>query len=169
LQELDKAPPGPTQPLDRQTAKVSLISFPDPSEDVAAALGASLSLLYRRLRQSISTADLTLPERSALSRVARGGPMTATALAKQEQISPQSIGATLATLEHRGLIERSPDPGDGRRIIVTLTEAGRAAVDAKRAARNAKLSETLSAHFSEAERAQLRELAPLIERLAERL
>jgi DNA-binding MarR family transcriptional regulator len=110
-----------------------------------------------------------MPERSALSRIARGGPMTATALAKQEQISPQSIGATLATLEGRGLIERSPDPGDGRRIILTLTEAGRAAVNAKRAARNAKLSEALSGHFSEAERAQLSELAPLIERLAERL
>lgn len=138
-------------------------------DELAAALGASLSLLYRRLRQSISEGDLTLPERSALSRIARGGPMTATALAKQEQISAQSIGATLAALERRQLVVRTPDPGDGRRIILTLTEAGRAAVDAKRAARNAQLSQALAANFSAAELVRMAELAPLIERLAETL
>ncbi len=95
--------------------------------------------------------------------------MTATALAKQEQISAQSIGATLAGLERRGLVVRTPDPGDGRRSILTLTDAGRAAVDAKRAARNAQLSQALAANFSPAELARMAELAPLIERLAETL
>lgn len=95
--------------------------------------------------------------------------MTGAELARQEQISQQSIGATLATLEQRGLVERAPDPGDGRRALLTLSDAGRGAVDAKRAARNAQLSEALCAHFSAAERDQLAELAPLIERLAERL
>ena len=142
---------------------------PTGPDELAAALGASLSLLYRRLRQSISEGELTLPERSALSRIARGGPMTATALAKQEQISAQSIGATLATLERRELVVRTPDPGDGRRIILTLTAAGRAAVDAKHAARNAQLSQALNASLSAAELGRLSELAPLIERLAERL
>lgn len=159
----------------RQTAKFHLISLHDGSppppgaDELAAALGASLSLLYRRMRRSLAEGDLTLAERSALSRIARGGPMTAAALAKQEQISQQSIGATLATLEQRGLVVRTPDPEDGRRIILTLTEAGRGAVDAKRTARNARLSEALGAHFSPAERTQLAELVPLIERLAERL
>jgi DNA-binding MarR family transcriptional regulator len=95
--------------------------------------------------------------------------MTASALAKQEQISAQSIGATLATLEQRELVARTPDPDDGRRIILTLTDAGHAAVDAKRAARNARLSQGLSANFTAAERAQLAALTPLIERLAESL
>jgi DNA-binding MarR family transcriptional regulator len=126
-------------------------------------------LLYRRLRQSTGEGDLTLPERSALSRIARGGPMTASALAKQEQISAQSVGATLATLERRSLVMRRPDPDDGRRIILTLTHAGHAAVDAKRAARNARLSHALSVNFTAAEREQLAVLAPLIERLAETL
>ncbi|HEX3617511.1 MAG TPA: MarR family transcriptional regulator [Solirubrobacteraceae bacterium] len=165
----------PRRHISRQTDKFSLISSFDRSrqsdgpDELAAALGASLSLLYRRLRQSISEGELTLPERSALSRIARGGPMTASALAKQEQISAQSIGATLATLEQRELVARTPDPDDGRRIILTLTDAGHAAVDAKRAARNARLSQGLSANFTAAERAQLAALTPLIERLAESL
>ena len=40
-----------------------------------------------------------------------GEPATGDALAKQEQISPQSMGATLAGLQRRGLVERQPDPG----------------------------------------------------------
>lgn len=141
---------------------------PTPDE-AAAALGAVLSLVYRRLRQPLSEGELTLPERSALSRIDRGGPATAAELARIEQISPQSIGVTLATLEKRGLVERAADPGDGRRIILSLTDAGKAAVAAKRVARNAILSQALSANFSPAERAQLLAIAPLLERLAESL
>jgi DNA-binding MarR family transcriptional regulator len=137
--------------------------------DVAAALGASLGLLYRRLRQRTAEGEPTLPERSALSRLAQGGPMTATALARQEQISPQSIGATLATLEHRGLVERNPDPNDGRRISLSLTATGLAAVHAKRAARDAQLTQALVSGFTPEERTQLLAIVPLLERLAERL
>ena len=37
-------------------------------------------------------------------------PATPGELAKLEQISPQSMGATLASLEARGLVQRRPDP-----------------------------------------------------------
>jgi DNA-binding MarR family transcriptional regulator len=138
----------------------------DP-ENVAAALSSGLSLLHRRLRQPLAEGELTLPERSALSRLERSGPTTAAALAKQEQISPQSMGATLSTLESRGLLGRTPDPDDGRRMILSLTAAGVAAVHAKRAARNALLTQALATQFSEAERAQLLAAAALMERLAD--
>jgi DNA-binding MarR family transcriptional regulator len=66
---------------------------------VAGALRMSMGLLVRRLRQVKAEGELTLPESSALSRLDRGGPATSAALAKLEQISPQSMGATLAGLE----------------------------------------------------------------------
>ncbi len=154
----------------RMTTKQPAPPHRDPSpEETAAALGSVLSLVYRRLRQPLSAGELTLPERSALSRIDRRGPTTAAELARIEQISPQAIGATLATLEARGLVEREPDPSDGRRIILSLTAAGRAAVAAKRVARDAILSQALSSNFSAAERARLLATAPLLERLAERL
>src|SRR5580704_10383576 len=96
-----------------------------PSDlEVAAALRVSIGLLLRRLRQVQSEGELTLPETSALARLDRGGPTTATALARLEQISPQSMGATLAALEARGLVDRRPDPDDGRQSVISATKAG---------------------------------------------
>jgi DNA-binding MarR family transcriptional regulator len=136
-------------------------------DQVAAALRVSIGLLVRRMRQIPVEGELTLSETSALARLDRGGPTTPGALAKQEQISPQSMGATLAALEARGLIERAPDPDDGRRAVMSITAAG---LDLLRSRRNAKvqqLARALSAEFTAAEREQLAAVAPLLERLAQ--
>src|SRR6478672_13601744 len=95
---------------------------------VAGALFVSVGLLRRQLRQQRVPGDLTFPETAALARLDRGGPATSAELARQEQISPQSMGATLGALEKRGLIARSPDPNDGRCVVLALTESGRAAL-----------------------------------------
>ena len=141
---------------------------PDP-EDVAAALRVSIGLFVRRLRQAPVQGDLTLPEISALSRLDRAGPATPGQLAKVEQISPQAMGVTLSGLEERGLVKRRPDPADGRRAVMSLTEAGRRAVRDKRTARNEQLAKALSDGFTRAELQTLMAAAPLIERLGESL
>ena len=135
--------------------------------DVAAALRESIGLLLRRLRQVPAEGELTLPESAALTRLHRGGPATSSALAKLEQISPQSMGATLAALEARGLAERRPDPDDGRRVVLSITGAGRRLVQNKRNARTERLAKALAGGFSPAEIGQLRAAAPLLERLAQ--
>jgi DNA-binding MarR family transcriptional regulator len=135
--------------------------------DVASALRVSIGLLRRRLRQVKSEGELTLPESSALTRLDRNGPATSTALARQEQISPQSMGATLSALEVRGLVERRADPGDGRRVVLSVTEAGREVMQNRRNARTEQLAQALSAGFTPAELSQLMAAAPLLERLAQ--
>jgi DNA-binding MarR family transcriptional regulator len=137
--------------------------------EVAAALYLSVGLFKRRLRQMPAEGELSLPESSALRRLERGGPAMVTALAKAEQISVQSMGATLHTLEARRLIERRPDPADGRRSVMSVTEAGLAALNDKRNARIAQLARVLAAEFTSAERGQLMAALPLIERLAENI
>jgi DNA-binding MarR family transcriptional regulator len=139
---------------------------PDIGE-VAGALRVSIGLLLRRMRQAQPEGELTLPETSALARLDRGGPTTATALAKLEQISPQSMGATLAALEARGLVERRPDPADGRRAVISATEAGLQVLRNRRNARTEQLAQALSAEFTRSELRQLMAAAPLIERLAQ--
>jgi DNA-binding MarR family transcriptional regulator len=134
---------------------------------VAAALRVSIGLLLRRLRQVQVEGELTLPESSALVRLDRGGPTTPSELAKLEQISPQSMGATLATLEARALVERRPDPRDGRRVVLSVTEAGRDLLLDKRNARTSLLAQALSAGFTPPELRQLMAAAPLLERLAQ--
>ena len=136
-------------------------------QDIAAALRVSIGLLVRRLRQVQPDGEVTLPETSALARLDRGGPATPSELARQERISPQSVGATIAALEARGLVERRPDPGDGRRAVISLTEAGSQMLRNRRNARTEKLAAALSAGFSPAELDLLKAAAPLIERLAQ--
>jgi DNA-binding MarR family transcriptional regulator len=135
--------------------------------EIAAALRESIGLLLRRMRQERVEGELTLPESSALTRLNRGGPATSSALAKLEQISPQSMGATLAALEARGLVERHPDPEDGRRVVLSVTDAARQVLQDKRNARTQQLAKALSAGFTPTELTQLRAAAPLLERLAQ--
>jgi DNA-binding MarR family transcriptional regulator len=134
---------------------------------LAAVLRANVGLLLRRLRQVQGEGELTLPESSALVRLERGGPATPSALARLEQISPQSMGATLAALESRGLIERHSDPDDGRRSVMSVTEAGRQVLGDRRNARTEQLARALSAGFTQPELDQLMAVAPLLERLAQ--
>lgn len=134
---------------------------------IAATLRLSVGLLLRRLRQVPTTDELTLSESAALARLDRGGPATAAALARLEQISPQSMGATLASLESRALVQRAPDPEDGRRVILSITDAGLQVLRDRRNARTERLAEALSSGFTRAELEQLTAVAPLLERLAQ--
>ena len=142
----------------------------DPDvRDVAAALRVSIGLLLRRMRQVRVEGELTVPETSALARLDRNGPATSSALAKLDQISPQSMGTTLSGLEARGLVERRPDARDGRRVVLSVTGAGRQVLRDKRDARTAQLAQALAAGFTDDELRQLMTAAPLLERLAQGL
>jgi DNA-binding MarR family transcriptional regulator len=138
----------------------------DPGE-VAAALYVSIGLFLRRLRRSPVQGELTLPEISALERLDRADSATPSRLARAEQITPQAMGVTLSGLEQRGLVERHPDPEDGRRAVMSLTEAGRRFVHNKRSARTEQLAKALQDGFTHQELQVLMAAAPLIERLGE--
>jgi len=136
-----------------------------PAEDVARALLLCVGLLRRRLRQVPVAGALTFPQTAALGRLDRGGPAAAADLARQEQITPQSMGATLGELEARGLVNRQRDPDDGRRILLTISATGRRELNRRRNVRVEQLADGL-ADFTASELAQLAVAAPLIERLA---
>lgn len=100
-------------------------------------------------------------------RLERNGPSTSADLARQEQISPQSMGGTPARLEARHLLQRAADPDDGRRVILSVTAAGWEILQNKRDARGQQLARALASEFTPAELEQLATLAPLLERLAQ--
>jgi DNA-binding MarR family transcriptional regulator len=77
------------------------------------------------------------------------------------------MGATLAGLEARGLVARHSDPEDGRRVLLSLTEAGQRTMQDKRNARNEQLAKVLEAMFTPEEIRQLAAATPLLERLAQ--
>jgi DNA-binding MarR family transcriptional regulator len=128
----------------------------------------TFSRLRRRLRVVAELDGLTPSQTAVLSRLLGDGDATASALAAGEQVRPQSMAATLAVLEERGLVERRPDPTDGRRQLVSLTTAGRSRIDVSRAAREEWLSRALTDHFTEAERRTVIDAMVLLDRLARR-
>ena len=135
------------------------------TEQVARNLLMGVGLLRRRLRQAPVAGELTFPETAALGRLDRGGPAAAADLARAEQISPQSMGATLGELETRGLVKRQPDPHDRRRILLSISATGRRELNRRRNARIEQLTMGM-ADFTESELEQLAVATPLIERLA---
>ncbi|WP_251982675.1 MarR family winged helix-turn-helix transcriptional regulator [Streptomyces violaceusniger] len=112
--------------------------------------------------------DVSLSGVSVLARLAADGPESPTSLADMERVRPQAMASTLAMLEQRGLVRRTPDPEDGRRSSMAITEEGRAMLAERRSDSVHRLWAALD-EFTPEERAALASALPLLARLAERL
>jgi len=135
----------------------------------AFQLRTSLSAFRRRAHEVSTAGDLAAPQITALSRLDRFGPMTTAELARREQITPQAMGATVASLEQLGLVDRRPDAADGRRRVIQLTVAGQAALGSGRSAITDRIAAVLAEHFTDEEIVTLDAAAPLISRLSDLL
>lgn len=83
-------------------------------------------LADRRL-QPLGLAPGQIPVVIAL---ATTGPASQKALAQAAAIEQPTMAATLSRMERDGVIERRPDPNDGRSALVSLTERTRDRADA---------------------------------------
>src|SRR5436305_7020811 len=95
----------------------------------ASDLRVVIGQLVRRLR---AEHRFPLTHGSVLGRLDREGPQGVSDLATKERVRPQSMAQTVADLEADGYVARHPDPTDGRRALVELTEAGRTTLQADR-------------------------------------
>ncbi|MFG1706242.1 MarR family winged helix-turn-helix transcriptional regulator [Nonomuraea sp. M3C6] len=99
------------------------------TSELAARAGSDVWVVFSRLRRRLKDlaveGDLTPAQASVLARLDKQGPASASDLAVAERVRPQSMAKIVLALEQSGLAERHPDPGDGRRQLVTLTEPGR--------------------------------------------
>jgi len=137
--------------------------------DTASALQVNTDLFVRRLCHSPVQAELTLAGTSALARLESARSATSSDLARAEQITLQAMGATLAAIEERGLMERRPDPSDGRRVTMSVAAAGQQALRNKLIAPIEQLANALAGGFTQAAGGTMRTAASPIERLGERL
>jgi DNA-binding MarR family transcriptional regulator len=137
------------------------------SVQTSSDLRVTIGRLARRIKQLYEEGEVTFSETSVLSRLNREGPTTPSALAGAEHVRPQAIVTTLNSLEGRGLVERSPDPSDGRRVVVSLTGLGQQVLTDKGWSVTQGFAAALETRFSPAERSLLREALPLLDRLAD--
>ncbi|MCK7624733.1 MarR family transcriptional regulator [Streptomyces sp. RS10V-4] len=136
-------------------------------ERLATDLGASVSLLMRRLRAASPQGELTPTQRAVLARVDAEGPSTIAALARAELVRPQSMRVTVGALEERGILARSPHPTDGRQVVFSLTEEGHRVLAEVRRAKNNWLAVAIAERLTDAERRTLAEATALIRRLTD--
>jgi DNA-binding MarR family transcriptional regulator len=133
----------------------------------ATALRESVTRLARRLRTQPQDHGVSPGGISVLARLYRDGTATPRYLAEAEDRSPQTLARILASLESRGLIQRSTDPADGRQALLTLTPAGKAVLREDRLRRERWLASAIESELTPAEQATVHAAAELLDRLAD--
>jgi DNA-binding MarR family transcriptional regulator len=110
-----------------------------PSNSTAAAASSPLSLeqqicyamhttvrafdaVYREL---LSEHGLSYPQYIALMTVGEHGPLTVGRLGELMQLDSGTLSPLLKRMEAAGLVRRERDPEDERRVLVSVTAAGR--------------------------------------------
>jgi DNA-binding MarR family transcriptional regulator len=113
-----------------------------PLTDSAARLRLAIVRTARRLRQEATgeAGDLTPTSTAALATIDRHGPLTPSELAEIERVKRPTVTRTLGWLRRAGLIERTPDPADGRSALVSVNAAGRERLRRLRGRKNAYLA-----------------------------
>jgi DNA-binding MarR family transcriptional regulator len=135
-----------------------------------AGLASELRLSVMRLRRRLANErhpdnPLSMGPMAVLGCLFRNGDLTVGELAAQERIQPPSMTRIVNALEDGGYVTRRPHETDGRQVVVSLSDPGRATVLADRARRDAWLARRLR-DLTPEERETLRRAAPLLERLA---
>lgn len=119
--------------------------------------------LRRLSRETLGPLNVSPSQGRALGELMRHGAMRPGALAEHLHIAPRSATEVVDDLQVRGLVERTPDPGDRRATLVRLTEAGESAGTEMKAARRAE-AERFFASLSVTDRA---DLARILRKLGE--
>jgi DNA-binding MarR family transcriptional regulator len=84
--------------------------------------------LERVSAQMERTLGVTAQQRLVLRCVGKFPGMTMGELARVLHLDPGTVSATVRRLEARRLVARRGDPGDGRRVCLGLTRAGRSLI-----------------------------------------
>jgi DNA-binding MarR family transcriptional regulator len=134
---------------------------------IARRIRRSVAQLARRLRAERPAYAISLSKLSVLGRLSRNGPLTATDLAEQERIQPQSLTRLLADLEQRALVTRRQDQSDRRQVIIEITSKGSELLIEDARPQAAWLARAMSTVLSPVEQELLRLAAQLMQRLTD--
>jgi DNA-binding MarR family transcriptional regulator len=143
--------------------------IPDGVSESAARAAHEVRVVYsrlrRRLRETYDRGDLTPSQMSVLSRLDKDGEASVSDLAAAEGVRHQSVATIVGVLAGRGLVARRPDPKDGRRQLVFVTDHGHGFLEDHRRAGEGWLAHALEEQCTEAERRTLLEATAVLERI----
>jgi DNA-binding MarR family transcriptional regulator len=111
-----------------------------------------------------ATDRLTFSALSVLHTLSRAGSCRLSDLVRTEQIKQPALTSAVAKLERDGLVERRPDPGDGRASMLSLTADGQSIVSRRHADRVERLRSLID-RLSPADRARLLSIAGVLDQI----
>lgn len=101
----------------------------DPMRRILRAVHRDLE----RVMDDAGYPDVRVPHINVFAHLGRGEGMRMSDLAEQMQLTPGAATQLISHLERLGLVERLPDPSDGRGVIVRPTPAANEGFEAARA------------------------------------
>ena len=101
--------------------------------DLATLMFVAYRAMDDRVVQAVRAAgfDVTVAQARLAQRIGPDGSRV-TDLAQQAQVTKQTASLLVVALERQGLVERVPDPADGRAHLVRFPARGRAASEVAR-------------------------------------
>lgn len=147
------------------TASSAASPAPTSEAELASRLRLVVARLARRLRRE-TEGDVSPSQISALSSIARLGPLTLGELSAAEAVRPPTMTRVVACLEEAGLVSRTVDPADRRVAHVAVTPKGDRWLERNRGRKDAFLASRLAA-LDPDDRATLTRAVALLEGLAE--
>ena len=112
--------------------------------EAAARLRTVIHRLVKILRQEThGLGQLSLTERSVMGSLYRQGAMAPSTLAQLEKVTPQSMSQIINHLNELGLLEKAPSDEDKRKVMLSLTAAGRGYVEENRQRKQEWLAQAL--------------------------
>lgn len=134
------------------------------SQAVANELRPVLLRLARELRREIHSLGVTGGQVSILAAIKHAPGITASAVAQGERISAPAMSNHLARLEKAGLVERTREGLDRRRVGLSLTAEGEKVLRSVRQRRTAWLAAGLD-KLTAKERDAIEHAIPALEKL----
>jgi DNA-binding MarR family transcriptional regulator len=134
-------------------------------DELAARLRLAIGRLQRLMARN-AVEGLTPSQLSALALIDQTGPVRVTEVAAKEGVAPPSMTRIIGSLDSLGLLDRRPDPADGRASLLVPSEAGTQMMQRIRGGRTAYLARRLATLDAE-DLAALTAAVPVLEALVE--
>ncbi|MEJ1153994.1 MarR family transcriptional regulator [Microbacterium marmarense] len=123
--------------------------------------------LARRMRTQRAVDSMSDGQFAVLAVLWTFGDHALSELAERERISPPAMNRTVNCLEKSGYLSRNADESDGRKVVISLTDEGRAVVKETARRRDAWIEEALD-DLDASQRDVLAAAAVLMQRMVDR-
>jgi len=150
--------------------RVDVSPLPDSTSVLTSAasdLRMATFRLARRLRAQRAIDSMSDGQFAVLAALTMHGEHTLGQLADRERVTAPSMNRTVTLLEEAGFVSRTPHDDDRRKVVISLTDAGRTVVEETVRRRDAWLDEALEL-LTEDERKTLAAAARIMRKVAER-